>query len=107
MKRTLFSALPAAFAAVLASAPAVLVASPSGIDARVHHGSGLASKKARTFDAAADAEPPALLGTLVQTHTDERVALDEATPTDERFSALLADRVTGERHAFDPRLLGL
>jgi len=107
MKRTLVSALPAAFAAILASAPAVLVASPSGIDARVQHGSGLASKKARALDTASAADPPALLGTLVQTHTDERVPLDDATPTQDRFSALLADRVTGERHAFDPRLLGL
>ncbi len=114
MKRTLvtmsIARLPAALAALLASAPAVLVASPSGIDARVHHGSGLASKKERVLDAASappDREPPPLLATLVQTHTDERVPLDEATPTEERFSALLADRVTGERHAFDPRLLGL
>ena len=111
MKRTLVTALPAALAALLASAPAVLVASPSGIDARVHHGSGLASKKQRVLDVASAApsasEPPPLLATLVQTHTDERVPLDDATPTEERFSALLADRVTGERHAFDPRLLGL
>ena len=104
-------ALAAIFAAVLSSAPAVLVASPSGVDARVERGSGLASKKAPVLapapDAALSAEPLPLLATLVQTHTDERVPLDDATPSQDRFSALLADRVTGERHAFDPRLLGL
>jgi uncharacterized protein YcbK (DUF882 family) len=55
-------------------------------------------------------EPPPdepLLGTLVQTHTDERVLLDARRPSSERFSALLADRVTGERTTFDPRLLEL
>jgi uncharacterized protein YcbK (DUF882 family) len=89
------------------------VASPSGVDARVERGSGLASKKAPVVAAPPDLapsqspEPLPLLATLVQTHTDERVPLDDATPTQDRFSALLADRVTGERHDFDPRLLGL
>ena len=104
-------ALAAIFAAVLSSVPAVLVASPSGVDARVERGSGLASKKAPVLatppDVAPSAEPLPLLATLVQTHTDERVLLDDATPSQDRFSALLADRVTGERHAFDPRLLDL
>ncbi|MDB4934760.1 MAG: putative exported protein [Labilithrix sp.] len=90
-----------ATAAIFAAVAAALVASPSGVDARVERGAGLASKKAER------AAPPPLLATLVQTHTDERVPLDEATPTGDRFSALLADRVTGERHAFDPRLLDL
>ncbi len=48
-----------------------------------------------------------LLGTLVQTHTDERVPLDALSPSNARFASLLSDRVTGERHDFDPRLLGL
>lgn len=95
--------------AVFAAVTAALVASPSGVDARVERGSGLASKKgpeaARTEAHAPEAH--ALLATLVQTHTDERVPLDDVTPSDDRFSALLADRVTGERHAFDPRLLDL
>jgi uncharacterized protein YcbK (DUF882 family) len=95
-----------ATAAVFAAVAAALVVSPSGVDARVERGSGLASKKAK--DAApTDDEGPALLSTLVQTHTDERVPLDDVTPTPDRFSALLADRVTGEKHAFDPRLLDL
>jgi uncharacterized protein YcbK (DUF882 family) len=107
----------AIFAALLASAPAVLVASPSGVDERVEHGSGLANKKAdagtlevapSTASGPASApEPLPLLATLVQTHTEERVPLDDALPTQDRFAALLADRVTGERHPFDPRLLEL
>ena len=91
--------------AIFAAVAAALIASPSGVDARVERGSGLASKKAPA--AAGESAAPALLATLVQTHTDERVPLDEAAPTGERFSALLADRVTGERHTFDPRLLDL
>jgi uncharacterized protein YcbK (DUF882 family) len=98
-----------ATAAIFAAVAAALVASPSGVDARVERGAGLASKKAvaaATNEADASATPP-LLATLVQTHTDERVPLDDVTPSSDRFSALLADRVTGERHAFDPRLLDL
>lgn len=94
--------------AVFAAVAAALVASPSGVDARVERGMGLANKKATAASTeAASTEALPLLATLVQTHTDERVVLDAATPTDDRFSALLADRVTGERHAFDPRLLEL
>jgi uncharacterized protein YcbK (DUF882 family) len=89
----------ALFAAVLAA----FVASPSGVDARVERGLGLASKK----EPAPPPESLPLLATLVQTHTDERVPLDDAMPSSERFAALLADRVTGEQHAFDPRLLDL
>lgn len=88
---------------------AAFVASPSSVDAKVERGSGLATKKGvemAAADTGAEAARP-LLATLVQTHTDERVPLDDATPTAERFSGLLADRVTGERHAFDPRLLDL
>lgn len=98
-----------ATAALFAAVAAALVASPSGVDARVERGLGLASKKelATTSTAATDREPPPLLATLVQTHTDERVPLDDVLPSGDRFAALLADRVTGERHAFDPRLLDL
>lgn len=94
--------------AVFAAVATALVASPSGVDARVERSMGLASKKApASLATAAAPEARPLLGTLVQTHTDERVPLDEAAPSGDRFSALLADRVTGERHAFDPRLLDL
>ena len=108
-------------AALCGSLAAACVSSPSGMDAKVARGSGLASKKVTlavsasvaTTSAAATPEelaakaPSMLLATLVQTHTDERVPLDDQSPTQERFSALLADRVTGERHAFDPKLLEL
>lgn len=108
-----------AVAALCASLAAACVTSPSGLDAKVARGSGLASKKAAAAasatitgaDLEAPQEPPRdaplLLATLVQTHTSERVPLDESSPTQERFSALLADRVTGERHTFDPKLLDL
>ena len=51
--------------------------------------------------------PPPLLAMLVETHTDERIPLDESSPSDARFSLLLADRVAGEAIAFDPRLPAL
>ena len=111
-------------AGLAAALGAALVASPSGVDATVSRSSGLASKKA-----AASAEAPAvvlesatdlantdlantdlatpLLGTLVQTHTDERVPLDDRSPSAARFSRLLADRVTGEVTELDPKLLEL
>lgn len=63
----------------------------------------LSSKKSA---ARFEADPPDLLATLVQTHTGERVALDDATP-EPRFDALLADRITGQAHAIDPRLLAM
>jgi uncharacterized protein YcbK (DUF882 family) len=100
-----------AAAAVFAAVAAALVASPSAVDAKIERGMSLASRKAPPGLHAGGEEPTAderpLLATLVQTHTDERVPLDDATPTADRFSALLADRVTGERHAFDARLLEL
>jgi uncharacterized protein YcbK (DUF882 family) len=64
----------------------------------------LSSKKGSPEDAQ---ELPDLLATLVQTHTDERVALDAVSPSAERFDSLLADRVTGQRHTVDPRLLAV
>lgn len=108
-------------AGLAAALGAALVTSAIDVDATVSRSSGLASKKApRTTDtlvAAGDpgmlddvsppAEPPMLLGTLVQTHTDERVPLDDVSPSPDRFSRLLADRVTGERTELDPRLLEL
>lgn len=92
--------LGAAFGAVLGAS---LVATPVALEVRVAHADGFAEKKSTD---APDADFP-LLATLVQTHTDERVPLDALNPTADRFTALLADRVTGERHDFDPRLLDL
>jgi uncharacterized protein YcbK (DUF882 family) len=51
--------------------------------------------------------PLPTIATLVQTHTAERVVLDAEGPTEDRFSSLLADRVTGQAEVLDPRLLGL
>ncbi len=94
-------------AVVLAAALAASsVARSTTADAPVPHGMGLASRKVRADAPPAGAAPP-LLGTLVQTHTGERVMLDAAGPADARFAALLADRVTGSSHPLDPRLLDL
>lgn len=95
-------------AALTAALGAALVASPSGVDATVSRSSGLAVKKDPTpiaFDDVVSSR--LLLGTLVQTHTDERVPLDMHAPSADRFARLLADRVTGERITLDPRLLEL
>lgn len=106
-------------AGLAAALGAALVTSAVGVDATVSRSSGLASKKAVHAVVAPEdlspagsdqpplAEPPMLLGTLVQTHTDERVPLDDVSPSPDRFARLLADRVTGERKEFDPRLLEL
>jgi uncharacterized protein YcbK (DUF882 family) len=94
-------------AAIAAAACAAVVATPSGVDATVSRGSALAVKKAEAVPTLDDRDAPPLLATLVQTHTDERVLLDETSPTADRFSTLLADRVTGEAHDFDPKLLDL
>jgi uncharacterized protein YcbK (DUF882 family) len=89
-----------------ASLAATLTPSTAGSDAAVARSSGLASRKASVSSRAPD-EPRPLFATLVQTHTDERVTLDARLPTEERFTDLLSDRVTGESHPFDPRLLEL
>lgn len=92
-------------AAFVASASAVTFSAPSALpEARVAHGSGFAVKKGPEVDAD-DGLP--LLSTLDQVHTGERVALDLLWPPQAQFDALLADRVTGESHALDERLLVL
>ena len=92
-------------AAFIASASAVTFSAPSALpEAHVAHGSRLAAKKGPAVDAD-DGLP--LLSTLDQVHTGERVALDAEWPTQAQFDALLADRVTGETHALDERLLVL
>jgi uncharacterized protein YcbK (DUF882 family) len=90
-------------AITLSAACAALFAGELAIEPRVNRTDGLGTRKG----AAAEREPPALLATLVQTHTDERVPLDVASPPAERFDALLADRATGQAIALDPRLLDL
>ena len=86
----------------IAALAAAFVARETAADGPVPHGMGLASRKS-----AAHAARAPLLATLVQTHTDERVLLDDSSPPAERFAALLADRVTGSSHEMDPRLLDL
>jgi uncharacterized protein YcbK (DUF882 family) len=81
-----------------ASASVSTQAGPDTFPARSMH---LDSKKA----ALPEDEAPDLLGTFSQTHTDERVAIDDASPTQARFEELLADRVTGQKHVIDGKLL--
>jgi uncharacterized protein YcbK (DUF882 family) len=89
--------------AVVAALGGAGVAAPLGVDPAVSHTQARAHKKGPAL------EPPGspLLATLVQTHTEERVMLDERAPDGPRFDALLADRVTGSRQALDGRLLEL
>jgi uncharacterized protein YcbK (DUF882 family) len=99
------SPLAKAAAVVLASLSVVTVAVPHArSEPRVLRTSGLASKKGAPVDALED---PALLATLAQVHTGERLVLDSQSPPQEVFDAFVADRVTGEHHPLDPRLLGL
>jgi uncharacterized protein YcbK (DUF882 family) len=94
-----------AVALILASAfLTTFTAQLAPLEAHVPHGEGLAKKKGPSLDAE-NVLP--LLATLDQVHTGERVALDSEGPTLERFEALLADRVTGAKHALDERLLTL
>jgi len=81
-----------------------LVAEPSGVDAKLPRAMGLVTKKS---PAGEEPREVPVLGTLVQTHTGEHVVLDGDSPTDQRFTTLLADRVTGESRAFDPKLIAL
>lgn len=93
---------------MLAVVAALLVGSPLAADADVRWARRPAHpwRKAAPVAEVAEARP-APLATLVQTHTTERVLLEERSPSDERFSELLADIVTGDRIAFDPRLIEL
>ncbi len=70
---------------------------------------GHAVKKDPSPEAEASALPDGapLLGTMVQTHTGEHLLFTATSPAQPRFEALLQDRVTGQAHTFDPRLLGL
>jgi len=88
-------------AIVAASVGAVTVVSPVAGDSPVVHPTGLATRKGGAEP------PPPLLATLAQIHTGECVAVDALGPTEERFTALLADRTTGEVVPLDGRLLGL
>jgi len=91
------------WAAIAAQVAALPVAAPVSQEPAVLHATGMACKKAGP---PTEPEPP-LLGTLVQLHSEERVPLDAASPTNARFTALLADRVTGSVRPLDARLLEL
>jgi uncharacterized protein YcbK (DUF882 family) len=94
-----------AVALLIASASATtFAAQPALPEARVQHGAGLAQKKGPSVDVETDLP---LLSTLDQVHTGEHMALDADRPTQPEFDALLADRMTGAKHAMDERLLGL
>jgi uncharacterized protein YcbK (DUF882 family) len=67
---------------------------------------GLAWRKdAAEEDSAAG--PMKTSGTLLNAHTGEVAVLSDDEPTQERFSALMEDRVTGSRLVMEPRLIGL
>jgi uncharacterized protein YcbK (DUF882 family) len=88
----------------LAAVAASTLSSPLGVDAPTPTSAGLARRKVSLSDSSPS---PPLLGTLVQTHTAERLMLDASSPSAERFDALLADRVTGASHPLAPELLAL
>ncbi|WP_394826906.1 YcbK family protein [Pendulispora albinea] len=85
------------------------VTAPLEADASVHHALGLTKKKGAEYlaDGRSPPDDSPLLATFVQVHTGERVAFDARSPSIERFSRLLADRVTGSSTPLDPRLLEL
>jgi uncharacterized protein YcbK (DUF882 family) len=92
-------------ALLLASASAsTFAAQPALPEARVPHGAGLAVKKGPRVDAESDL---VVLATLDQVHTGERVVLDAESPSQQRFDALVSDRMTGAKHPIDERILGL
>src|SRR5579871_4280777 len=87
--------------AASASLATASVTTPVPAEPRVEHPGGHASKKN---------EGPGLplspvLGTLADTHTPDRVPLDDASPDAARFDRMLADRTTGAEAHLDPRLL--
>lgn len=86
-----------------ASASAATLAAPPAMpELPVAHGAGMSLKK----DSLGDETPAGpLLATLVQVHTGEHMVLDTESPSQERFDALLGDRVTGATHPLDERLL--
>jgi uncharacterized protein YcbK (DUF882 family) len=90
--------------AILAVVGPLTVTTTTGRDALLPTSQHLASKKGSSGSVE---DEPMLLGTLVQTHSGEHVALDDRAPSQDRFDALLADRVTGQQHPIDERLLAM
>jgi uncharacterized protein YcbK (DUF882 family) len=92
--------------ALVAVVGPLTLATTVGPDVTLPTSQQLASKKGG-MGVLAGEEEPLVLGTLVLTHTGEHLLLDEGSPSQERFDALLADRVTWQRHAIDTRLLDM
>jgi len=65
---------------------------------------GKLDRKGDVTDACSSA---AILGTLVDTHSAARIALDDLEPTQARFDALLRDPVLGSEHGIDAAILPL
>ncbi|MET0592070.1 MAG: DUF882 domain-containing protein [Polyangiaceae bacterium] len=103
-------------AAVGASLP---VARPTVADLPPERSNGLANRKERAVgtpvlpepddgtEATAVPQSVETWATLINVHTGEAVPLSSAEPRYERFSDVLADRVTGSRIELDRRLLEL
>ena len=88
---------------------------PTAALARTRMSHGYAEKKATqrtapTAPQSADEPAPSRSGafaTLAWVHDGSCVAIDETRPPPARFERLVADRIFGEAHAMDPRLLEL
>lgn len=86
------------------------ITSPTVADPPPLRGLGMALRK----DIREDISPPPspdprveTLATLINLHSGEAVPLSSTEPSQDRFSTLLADRVTGSVASLDPRLLEL
>ena len=90
--------------AVVGLAANAAVVTPTAVDAPTSFSQHLASRKDRAVGDAEEGEIETL-ATLYNVHTDEALVLSEAEPMSDRFSGLLADRVTGSTADIDPRLL--
>jgi uncharacterized protein YcbK (DUF882 family) len=94
-----------ALTALCAGIAASTVATPVPRESRTEHSLGLATKK--SLEGPSPHESPKLLGTLVDTHSDARVPVDEESPTSRELDHLLSDRVTGSEMELDRRLYDL
>jgi len=86
------------------------ITSPTAADPPPLRGLGMALRKDVREDMAPPPSPdPSVetLATLINLHSGEAVPLSTTEPSQERFSTLLADRVTGSVADLDPRLLDL
>jgi uncharacterized protein YcbK (DUF882 family) len=92
-------------ALILTCASTATLTGPAGLsEARVSHSAGLATRKGPAQESTNDLP---VLATLEEVHGGTRMVLDAESPSPQRFAALLSDRLTGERHPIDERLLAL